>query len=74
MKEPVMDTDRNFAAWMIAGGLRPVDPAEARDLGHRRALAATRRDTPSVVNRLAAAAIAAFRPAPAPVAPACCPA
>jgi hypothetical protein len=74
-RSPLVDNDSNLAAWMIAGGLRSVDPSEARNLMHRRALAAARPTAPGIVSRLAAATVAAFRPAaPAPVEPACCPA
>jgi hypothetical protein len=72
--------DINIAAWMISGGRPAIDPSEARDQLHRRALAEARAAsrhytaTPGIISRLAAATVAAFRPAPAPVEPACCPA
>jgi hypothetical protein len=72
--------DINFAAWMISGGRPAIDPSEAHDQIHRRALAEARaaaRDftaTPGRISRLAAATRATFRPAAAPVDPACCPA
>ena len=69
-----MDFERNFAAWMIAGGRLPVDQTVARDLAHRRALAETMHGadrSPGLIGRLAAATIAVVRPAPQPVA-ACC--
>ena len=69
-----MNRDTNLAAWMIAGGPRSADPSEARNLAHVRALAAAQPGTPRLVGRLAAATISAFRPAPAPNEPACCPA
>ena len=72
-----MDYERNFAAWMIAGGRLPVDPSVARDLAHRRALAKTMPSAdrrPGLIGRLAAAAFAGVRPAPTPVAATCCPA
>jgi hypothetical protein len=69
-----VDNDINLAAWMIAGGPRTVDPSEARDRVHRRALAVAQPETTGIVGRLAAATIAALRPAPTPVEPACCPA
>jgi hypothetical protein len=72
-----VDYDRNFVAWMIAGGRPPVDPSVARNLAHRRALAETTQDTdrgPGLIGRLAAAALAGVRPAPVPIAATCCPA
>jgi hypothetical protein len=69
-----VDHDSNLAAWMIAGGTRLVEPSHVREIDHRRALAAARPQTPGIVSRLAAATVAALRPAPAPVEPACCPA
>ena len=69
-----MNRDTNLAAWMIAGGPRSADPSEARNLAHVRALAAAQPGTPRLVGRLAAATISAFRPARAPIDPACCPA
>jgi hypothetical protein len=82
-----VDIERNFAAWMIAGGHRAVDPAEARAQMHRRALAEARtvvRTGPGLIARLAVATVialrtatgtvTALRSAPRPVEPACCPA
>lgn len=57
-----MNSDTNLAAWMIAGGPRTADPADAREMSHRRALAAARRAIagPSISTRLGAA-LSAFR-------------
>lgn len=65
-----MNRDTNLAAWMIGGGPRSIDPSEARAIIHRRALAAERRQRPARIDRI----IAAFRPKPAPITSACCPA
>ena len=69
-----MDNDTNLAAWMIGGGLRNIDPSEARNRIHRRALAETRIETPNLIGRLVAATIGTVRPAASPVETACCPA
>lgn len=58
-------------AWMMAGGDRALDAAEARNAEHRRALEAAKPRKPALGTRLAVA-IAAFRsehPAPEPM---CC--
>jgi hypothetical protein len=71
-----VDNDLNLAAWMIGGG-RTVDPAEARNATHRRALAARLTkgaSRPGFVGRLAATTLSTLRPDPAPVEAACCPA
>jgi hypothetical protein len=65
-----MNRDTNLAAWMIGGGPRAVDPSEARAIVHRRALAEARGQKPARIDRI----IAALRPKPAHVTPACCPA
>ena len=70
-----MDNEPNLAAWMIGGGRPAIDPSEARNAIHRRALAASLAEEsprPGVIGRLAAATIAALRPAPASIEPACC--
>ena len=70
-----MNSDTNLAAWMIAGGPRATDPAEAREESHRRALAAVRRTVagPSLATRISAALSALRSPRTEPD-PACCPA
>jgi hypothetical protein len=73
-EETPVNRDTNLAAWMIAGGPTSVDPSEARNLTHVRAIAAAQPGKPRLVARLAAATISAVRPAPAPNEPACCPA
>jgi hypothetical protein len=72
-----MDNHQNLAAWMIGGGRHTVDPVEARNAIHLRALAASLAEEPrrpGLVGRLAAATRAALRPEPAAIEPACCPA
>ena len=69
-----MDNDTTLAAWMIGGGLRDIDPSEARTRIHRLALAETRIEAPSLISRLVAAVIGTVRPAASPVETACCPA
>ncbi|HEX5015786.1 MAG TPA: hypothetical protein VFV72_16700 [Candidatus Limnocylindrales bacterium] len=56
-----MNSDTSLAAWMIAGGPRTVDPSDARNVAHRRELAAVRSGNgPTLATRIGAA-IAAFR-------------
>ena len=51
-----MNTDTNLAAWMIARGDLAPDPADARDRGHRLALASwSADDRPSISARIGAA-------------------
>ena len=56
-----MNSDTSLAAWMIAGGPRTIDPSDARNLAHRRELAAVRSgEGPTLASRIGAA-ISAFR-------------
>ena len=59
-----MNSDTSLAAWMIAGGPRTIDPADARNLAQRRELAAVRRggDGTSLTARFAAALLAIRTP------------
>jgi hypothetical protein len=59
-------------AWMMAGGDRALDAAEARNADHRRALEAARPRKPTLAARLAVA-IAALRSEQAAPEPICCP-
>ena len=69
-----MNTDTNLAAWMIARGQIAPDPADARNLDHRIALATwTGDDRPSIAARISSA-VASLRAPRAQVDPACCPA
>ena len=69
-----MNTDTNLAAWMIARGHIAPDPADARNLAHRIALATrTVDDRPSIGARIGAA-FASLRAPRAQAEPACCPA
>jgi hypothetical protein len=72
-RNPTMDADVNFAAWMIAGGFRSTEAASERDLSHLRALKESRPRSMSLPGRLAAA-VGAIRPAATQVEPECCPA
>jgi hypothetical protein len=67
-----MNTDTNLAAWMIARGHIAPDPADARNLAHRIALASRADDArPSIAARIGAA-FAWLRTPRAPAEPACC--
>jgi hypothetical protein len=56
-----MNTDTSLAAWMIAGGPRTIDPSDARNVAHRRELAAIRGgEGPTLATRIGAA-ISALR-------------
>jgi hypothetical protein len=56
-----MNTDTSLAAWMIAGGPRTIDPSDARNVAHRRELAAIRgAEGPTLATRIGAA-ISALR-------------
>ena len=69
-----MNTDTNLAAWMIAGGHPAPDPTDARDRGHRLALASwAAQDRPMIAARITAA-LATVRTARVQAEPACCPA
>jgi hypothetical protein len=70
-----MNSDTSLAAWMIAGGPRTIDPADGRNLAHRRELAAFHRATagPGLRTRISTV-LATLRLTPAEPQAACCPA